>query len=184
MRPIRHIFRWLTATRRRKTLPFHSFTRRRVLSSFLAFLIVLTSVRFIFFQPKEVGVTGAIAPPTSRFRKNNRRSRRTLLVESNIGKQKSNNGQSKSYLNSSIDIKYVYFLFLAHVCDLNQKAVIKEMLPYNIFAVNTNHFSLPFSSEKLGMINTAPNQPAERLINKSEKTENQTRPTFIKTSLA
>ena len=37
------IFKWLTKTRRRK-----------ILSSILALLIVITSIRFAFFQPKEV----------------------------------------------------------------------------------------------------------------------------------
>lgn len=56
---------------------------------------------------------------------------------------------------------------------LKLKANSKKTIAKMRFTVNMKKFTRPFLREVIGTIKTAPNQPADKLTNKSEIVENQ-----------
>src|SRR3989344_3991273 len=91
-----------------------------------------------------------------------------LFEKGNIGKKENDKRNTECNGGTSICIKYIY-IFL-HRSFLNIKANSKHTIANNKSVINTNHFLLPDTFEKFGTIKTIPNQPAERLTNKSERT--------------
>ena len=98
-------------------------------------------------------------------------ARTKLLKESDIGQQQSNQRQSESNSHSGVDIKNVEFFNIFH--NLNQDAINNETIANTKSPVNITNLFAPFTLEKLGTINAAPNQPADKLTNKSETTDDQ-----------
>ncbi|MFZ5366523.1 MAG: phage integrase SAM-like domain-containing protein [Patescibacteria group bacterium] len=96
-----------------------------------------------------------------------------LLKESNIKQEQSDYGQTKSNSGSGVNIENINFVFGAHNNFLKTNATPKENIPSNTSVVKTNNFLLPFSLAKLGTISTTPNQPADKLTNRSDTIDSQ-----------
>jgi len=94
-----------------------------------------------------------------------------------ISQQKSDYNQAKSNRRIHINVQNVFIFTHKYLLIIN--ANIKQSIARAISIVNTFHFSRPVLSEKLGTINTAPSQPADKLINKSAKIKFQTANAFI-----
>lgn len=105
-----------------------------------------------------------------------------FFEESNIGKKSSNQYQGRSNNYPGINISNInHKLFFAF---LNLKAITKNNIPKITSSVKSHTLNGSDFSEKAGTINAAPNQPADKLTNKSEIIENQIGSVFIINNLA
>ena len=88
------------------------------------------------------------------------------------GKKYGNDRQTKGNRRPHIDIEDIN-ISSSHNNFLKINANAKDRIANKISVVNIRSFFVPLPLEKLGTIKTAPNQPAERLTNKSEMTTNK-----------
>ena len=90
--------------------------------------------------------------------------------------------QTKGNSNSGIYIDNIE-LFI-HERLLKNIPITKHNIPNSKSTVNIAHFFLPFTEVKLGTIKTTPNQPADRLINRSDNPPNQFPSNYVIASVA
>ena len=95
-----------------------------------------------------------------------------LFEESNVGQEESNQQEDKGDQYAVVYISNINFV--THNNLLSLTATTKNSIEADKSNVKTTILNQPFFSEKLGTINAAPNQPAEKLINKSAIAPNQT----------
>lgn len=126
-----------------------------------------------------------VHPPKSRKAKSGltrNTLRKSLFEESNIQQKENYHHQSKGNDSSGIDVENIGFFL--HEGFLRIKATTKQTIAASVSNVKINNLPIPFSSEKLGTIITAPIQPADRLTNKSERTDDQIGSNLIRTNLS
>ncbi|MDZ4229003.1 MAG: hypothetical protein U1C50_01985, partial [Patescibacteria group bacterium] len=104
-----------------------------------------------------------------------------LFQESKIENNGGNYRQRESNQNAGVDINQINTVF--HRSFLNLTAANKNTIAQIKSPVNTKIFSQPLFLEKFGTINTTPNQPADKLINTSEKTDIKTESNLIAINL-
>jgi len=92
------------------------------------------------------------------------------LFKQSYSQNKGNYHQGKSNKSFGIDV-YNVSLFSTHSNFWSLYAINKDSITPKISHVKTNIFLTPLAEEKLGTIIKAPNQPAARFTNSSEKTE-------------
>jgi len=90
-------------------------------------------------------------------------------IVKNQNQNKGNNHYSESNQRLGINIKNINFIL--HSNFLKIRANPKQTITPNKSAVKIRNLLAPFSFKKLGTITKAPNQPAARFTNSSEKTE-------------
>ncbi|PIP85879.1 hypothetical protein COW83_01925, partial [Candidatus Collierbacteria bacterium CG22_combo_CG10-13_8_21_14_all_43_12] len=93
-------------------------------------------------------------------------------TESNINQGSGNQNQGESNQSSNINIPNINHNFFFERF-FNLKAINKLNIPANISPVKTKELNGGFNPKKLGTINAAPIQPADKLTNKSETTDDQ-----------
>jgi len=97
-----------------------------------------------------------------------------LFNKSNINKKKHYKSQTKGNLSSNIYIsKYFSNIIFTHIFCLNRNAITKENIANNKFVVNIARFIFFDFLRKGEVITIAASQPADKLIKKSAKTEDQ-----------
>mgnify|MGYP001620185653 CR=1 FL=1 len=92
-----------------------------------------------------------------------------IFIEGNIHKQKSNYQKCRSYLRS---IKNMYNIHLSKISSIFTD-INNEIIPDSRYLIKMTIPLRDVVSVNAGTINTAPNQPAARLVNNSESTLNQ-----------
>ncbi|PIS22235.1 hypothetical protein COT50_03035, partial [candidate division WWE3 bacterium CG08_land_8_20_14_0_20_41_10] len=107
--------------------------------------------------------------------------KQNLFEESEVKQEQSDDRQSESDGRPDINIEDIDFIVHNNLLKTNAKP--KQNIPSSVSTVKTSVFSNPLLAEKLGTIITAPNQPADKLTNNSEKIVNQRGSNFIGNNL-
>ena len=111
--------------------------------------------------------------PSASARLQEVRKMRNLFKKNQQSQQESYAYQSKSYTGFQVNIHYIHIpIFSGHILLLNTTAIIKATIPATTLKVNAQILNFGFFVATGNMI-AAPNQPADRLINKSAKAPNQ-----------
>lgn len=95
-----------------------------------------------------------------------------VLKESNIYKEKNNQKQRIPKRNTICNTSKIYHNFLSN--SLQYFAITNDRIARKNLYVNENTSENVLTGLKRGSMNTKPNQTADKLINKSDNTLNQT----------
>ncbi|MCG2702052.1 hypothetical protein L6273_02795, partial [Candidatus Parcubacteria bacterium] len=104
-----------------------------------------------------------------------------ISKKSDISQKTNNHYQSKSDNHSNIKVNNINHNYSPNF--LNLKAITTNTIPNSASVVKIAKSIEKGASEKAGTIKLAPNQPAERLINKSESVVNKAGSNFINNNL-